>query len=270
MKKLNIQTLKKAIPAILLGITTIAVNAQKLPNVQKDGVRAPADIKVDGKATEWNNQFQAYNHATDVFYTIANDDNNLYLTIQATDPAIIRKILNGGITFTINTADKKNDQEGASITYPIFEKNNRMTVIFRNKPEIIPGSEISIKKADSFMYANNKRMTDLTKLIKTSGIKAMDTLISVYNEDGIKASALFDNKMNYTYELAISLKNMEMAVSNPVKFAYNVRINAVESKGITVEKSDSGEPTKIRISAGAQAGQDATDFWGEYTLAKNN
>ena len=85
-------------------ITTFAVSlictsaqAQKLPNVQKDGVRAPANIRIDGKTTEWDNKFEAYNKATDVFYTISNDDNYLYVTVQATQAAIIRKIIGGGV-----------------------------------------------------------------------------------------------------------------------------------------------------------------------------
>ena len=57
-------------------------NAQKLPNVQQASLRAPENVKVDGKPTEWGDKLQAYNKATDVFYTIANDYNNLYLIIQ--------------------------------------------------------------------------------------------------------------------------------------------------------------------------------------------
>ena len=41
----------------------LSANAQKLPNTQETSLRAPANLKVDGKPTEWNNQFQAYNKA---------------------------------------------------------------------------------------------------------------------------------------------------------------------------------------------------------------
>jgi len=53
-------------------------NAQKLPEVQTVNLRAPAGIKIDGKPTEWDSKFQAYNKSTNAFYTIANDDDNLY------------------------------------------------------------------------------------------------------------------------------------------------------------------------------------------------
>src|ERR1700744_4874348 len=108
-----------------LSAICLTANAQKLPNVQPAGIRAPADIKMDGKTTEWNNQFQAYNRATDIYYTLANDDDHLYLTVQATIPDIINKIIGGGITLTIQKSGKKNDKDGISITYPIFTKENR-------------------------------------------------------------------------------------------------------------------------------------------------
>jgi len=81
--------------------------AQNLPNAQQRSLWAPATIKIDGKPTEWNNQFQAYNHATDILYTISNDNDNLYLIIQASKPRIIDKIIDVGVTFIINTAGKK-------------------------------------------------------------------------------------------------------------------------------------------------------------------
>ena len=67
---------------IMLSLTTLAAHPQKLPNLQTTSLRAPASIKIDGKTTEWNNRFQAYNKATEVSYTIANDKDKLYLVIQ--------------------------------------------------------------------------------------------------------------------------------------------------------------------------------------------
>jgi len=266
----------RALTIILLLITSVAAHAQKLPNVQQGSLRAPATIKIDGKAAEWDNKFQAYNHATDVFYTLSNDDDNLYLTIQATDPGIINKIISGRISFTINKSGKKNDNSGVTISYPIFDRKDKPGVNLKDNPKIIPGSAVSLKQADSFMYVNNKRMTDKSKFIKVMGIKDMDTLISVYNEDGIKAAALFDNKMAYTYELAVSLKLIGLSVNDPVKFSYNVTLNAVQFDdipGITITRAPNGEIKSIDVHkelalATTQNTTSPTDFWGEYTLAK--
>ena len=91
---------------IILGSIPFFADAQKLPNVQQISVRTPENIKIDGKPTEWNNKFQAYNHATSLFYTISNDDENLYLTIQANDMETLIKITGAGIVFNLNAGGK--------------------------------------------------------------------------------------------------------------------------------------------------------------------
>jgi len=254
----------------------LGVSAQKLPNIQQTNLRAPANIKTDGRATEWDNQFQAYNRATNIFYTLSNDDNNLYLTVQAVDEDIIRKIISGRVSLTINKSGKKSDLDAIVISYPIFDSKNKPVINLKDKPKIVPGSEISLHKADSFMYVNNKQMTDRAKMIKVMGIKTLDTLISVYNEDGIKAAALFDNKMSYTVEMAVSLKLLDLSVNDAAKFSYNLRLNGVamdDVPGINITRAPNGTILSIDIHKdqmlpNGQGMTVPTDFWGEYTLAK--
>ena len=45
-------------------------------------------------------------------------------------------------------------------------------------------------------------------------------------------------------------------------------INEVVEHGINITKDESGRLISISFKGGAQAGQPATDFWAEYTLAK--
>lgn len=259
--------LKNTFSVILLSAACLVGKAQKLPNVQAGSLRAPTNVKIDGKTTEWNNQFQAYNHATDINYTLANDNEHLYLIIQATIPDIIRRILNGGITLTINTQGKKEDKGAASITYPVSGPGNKVSFNSRVLPD-----PMSVSAVDSFVNAKNSEMASKFKTIKLSGIKQLDTLISVYNADDIKVAEAFDHKMGYTYELAISLKHLEITMDNPLKFAYHIKINEVAQSGITVTTSsaDGLRPNTVSVRMGANAvvGQSATDFWGEYTLAK--
>ena len=76
--------------------------AQKLPESQEISVLAPNNVKIDGRAGEWNNRLQAHNRSTDIDYTIGNDKANLYIVIQSKDAVIAKKILAGGITVRIN------------------------------------------------------------------------------------------------------------------------------------------------------------------------
>src|ERR1700743_1056296 len=117
------KTLKLILLAVLPQTIALGLFAQKLPNKQVASIRLPVDVKIDGRTSEWDNKFQAYNHAVEVYYTMANDDKNLYLAIQATYPAIIRKIIDGGINFSIMPLTTKDNT--VTITYPVFEPNNK-------------------------------------------------------------------------------------------------------------------------------------------------
>ena len=266
--------------------------AQKLPNVQQNSLRAPQEIKIDGKATEWNNQFQAYNHATDVFYTISNDSNNLYLTIQATNHTIINKILGSGIVFTINTADQKNLKKGISLTYPILDAHNRVWVDLLDQPDPAAGPEAA-READSIMNVKNRDFVKKSKEIRVTGMENVDTLISVYNRDGIKAAATFNNKLIFTCELSIDLKKLGLDINKYTKFAYNLTLPGIDeaalykaaglgstiipNMGYVVETTklpgfSDDYVTKNRPTFPHKVNENSflnpTDFWGEYTLAK--
>jgi hypothetical protein len=270
---------KTALIFVFMVIAILCANAQKLPNVQKVSLYAPSDVKIDGIASEWNNKVQAYNRATSIFYTMANDDDNLYLIIQVKDPLIINKVISAGITFTINKNNKRDVKNAPSITYPVFEKDMKANISLKNKPELDPQSPASVLRADSFMNANNKRLTDKSKYIMITGMKGLDSLISVYNTDGIKTAGLFDNQMVYTCELAIPLKFLEISSNTNDKFEYNIRSNELNTdnlNGLTVKTDADGFPTSVAISSGALIPkkanwlelQSSTDFWGEYSLAK--
>jgi hypothetical protein len=262
MKSLKSIIQNKLLFTLLFATAIFTAYGQKLPSAQKNGVRAPANIKIDGKATEWDNKFQAYSNHTQFYYTISNDDNNLYLTIHATESAIINRIFKGGVTLTINNSAAKKDKDGIHITYPLI---NGFFIPLENLGDRFAKRKSSINEGDSLMRVANKNMYNKVKEIKVIGINNIDTLISIYNTDGIKAASALNNKMEYTYELSVPLKNLGLSVNDSPKFSYQLMINQVglpstflTSSGLLVTIS-SPKPT---------FGQDATDFWGEYTLAK--
>ncbi|MDB5029525.1 MAG: hypothetical protein JWP71_246 [Mucilaginibacter sp.] len=253
-------------------VIAFIANAQKLPNVQQISLRAPANIKIDGKLTEWGDQFQAYNHATDIFYRMANDDENLYLTVQAVDPDIINKIVDGGVTLTIQKSTDKKDKNNISITYPVADRKNHLMFNLRNRKGFVP--DTSARAADSTMLYNNKKLEINCKWIRIKGIPDLDTLLSVYNIDGIKAAGLFDRRKIYTFEISVGLKYLRFSANDAIKFAYHIRVNG--GRPITPPTPDNGAsataPGVVRILA-VSARLDGirttpTDFWGEYTLAK--
>ncbi|GAB3924151.1 hypothetical protein GCM10028827_11690 [Mucilaginibacter myungsuensis] len=235
-------------------------------------LRAPSNIKIDGKPAEWG-AMQAYNNATEVSYTIANDDKNLYLTIQAKERRIINKIMNGGVQLAINPTGKKITPDMVRITYPTFEKGQRPTLNLSAQVTDGLSPDAQRKLADSLTNINNGKMVKSAKYIKVHGVSGMDTLVSIYNDEGVKAAALIDDKMVYTYEMAVALKHLGMDANKGTKFFYNVKLNPMEFAdipGINVAKAADGTILSININSNIakpySAATVATDFWGEYQL----
>jgi len=242
--------------------------AQKLPVKQEGSLRAPANVKIDGKATEWT--FKAYNLATDVFYTLAHDNDNIYLVIKSADESTVRKIISSGLTFIVNSSGKKNDTTGAKITFPLFNYKNKPNINFLVK-------SAPADSADYITTANNKQLNSMGKFVRVRGIKDVDTLLSVYNTDGISLASSFDKEANYTYELAIARKHIAPYVNSNGVFSYKVIVNALQFDdlpGVTIKRDASGTITSISVFKANsrpnlnQAMNVETDFSGEYTLNK--
>ena len=88
--------------------------------------------------------------------------------------------------------------------------------------------------------------------------------MSIYNDNGIKAAALFDNKLAFTCEIAVPLRLLSLSAAAGETFSYQVRVNEVTGQSQTVGGGAGGQVTYY--GAGSQTGQPATDFKGEYTL----
>jgi len=262
MKKSRHKKVVQLLSIIFLSLICFTANAQKLPSTQQISVWVPDHIKIDGKATEWGAKFQAYNRANHLFYSIANDDKNLYLIVHSSDKLTIQKMVRWGVALTVSGSIKKNtkDPNNVSVSFPVEDERRNLSII-----HTMGVKDISTN-TDSMMTARNTTIANIFKLIKVAGIKTIsEPDISVYNVLGIKAAASFDNKLGYTYELAIPLKYLNIPVNNEIRFSYNIKLNGgVEKNGVS---------NVIRVGGGGGDPNNdylfsPTDFWGEYTLAK--
>lgn len=251
-------------------LVTLTATAQKLPNKQTNGLRAPAHVKIDGKDTEWHNQFQAYNKATELYYTMANDKENLYLSLQTNQPDIINRIMKGGISLSIQKTAKKEDNSSVSITYPVTENKLYLSSRKRRNQE----EDTTAKTADSVMKVNNGLIKKSCKWILVTGIRGVDTLISIYNLNGIKAAGLFDSKKVFTCEFSVKIDHLKNSMDSGQKFNYHIRLNGSKTPTtITITSNTPGDEVfiqQLQDRANALGAQQAasTDFWAEYTLVK--
>jgi hypothetical protein len=246
---------------------SLSANAQKLPSVQAAGVYAPANVKVDGKLTEWNNQLEAYNKTTALYYTMANNNDNLYLAMRTTDFVAIDKILGAGISLTIT------GKNGALVfTTPITDATNRSN--------ISKAARSSDVMTDSLANKLNKELTTHLKELTLKGIAAIpDPTISVYNEYGIKVAGHLGIDKAYTCEIAIPLKYITPILADAGSFNYNIMVNGVTMNIVTsarngeVVNSNSAEMASILANikingSSAMELSSPTDFTGTYTLMK--
>jgi hypothetical protein len=281
----------KSILLVLLCCISCNAFAQKVSSTQQGSVWAPQGIKIDGKLTEWGTALQAYNKTVKLWYTIANDDKYLYLAIRSDDLDYNPKILAGGISLTINTADKKKDKGAYVVTFPIISRAGGGGRGGRGggRRGGFGGGQDQDKPDTVAVVAQQRQTLATSKEISAIGFKEItDTLISVYNEYGMKAAASISDKGVYTAELAIPLSMLNIPADQK-EIAYNIKVNGLEMqmKNISVGGGGGG---RVSISGngggfggggggfggfGGRGTPDAdditvaTDFWAKYTIAVN-
>jgi hypothetical protein len=305
--------MKKHIPLAVLFLFCFAKTfaQSKLKDVQNNSLWASTNIKIDGNLAEWKGDFQAYNTTTKLYYIMSNDDKYLYLTIQSTDATNNAKIAAGGITFTLNTAGKKKDKDAFVLTYPVINRANRQRGQRGGGGGFGGGRNRGVPLSDSAAAAAadaaHKQLIEASKEIKVTGFKDIsDTLISIYNEFSIKAAIGYNAQGNFTYELAVPLKELGISPDAAKEMAYNIKVNGLQIPGR--DQNGGGDRGGFAGAAGGggfaggggggfgggggggrrggggggggaprnggagnidfQDLASPTDFWGKYTLAK--
>ncbi len=301
MKHITLSLPKGWMTALLIMCFVGAANAQKLKSSQEISVRAPAGAKADAKLGEWG-ELQAYNKATQLYYTLANDDKNLFLVVKISDATNINKVLAGGIDLTINTAGKKKDKDAFIITFPVVNRNAMRNAMrsrggggggFGGGGGAQPGAPVD----SAVILAMRKQAISAIKEIKVLGFKEItDTLISIYNEYSIKAVVNYDEKGELVYELSLPLSLLKISTDAPKEFAYNLKVNGLQipnrggfgggggggfnggggggggrNGGGGGGGNAGGGGGGVRAGGGGFNMEEMTtptDFWGKYTLAK--
>ncbi len=282
------------------------LTAQKLPDVQESAFWLSYPLKVDGKLDSGGIDLKAYNKNTKLFYSICNDDKNLYLVLKSTDAANNTKIMMGGISVTVNPSDKKKDKNGYTVTFPVISRAARGQRGQRGGGSGGFGRGMgqageSGQRPDSAAIAEMRRQQIAQlKEISVSGFKDItDSLISIYNEYGIKVAVNYDNEGSFIYELAIPFRQLGMDPDKQKEFMYNVKVNGRQiGNGGTFAARGEGEGGTgagmgrrggsgggfsgggsggggfSRGGAGGSRGGfdpsvfEPTDFWGKYSPAK--
>ncbi len=260
------KTLKSISAALLISVSAYA---QKLPNVQQGSLRAPANTKIDGKLTEWNDKFQAYNDVNRMFYTIANDADNLYLVIRLANEGALNKVFHGGITFSVNGTGQS--KEKVAITYPIdvigFRNDKYEAIQFSHgRYRMLKKEGATTDKLNELVKTTNKQIASYFKDIQVTGIKEItNPTIPIYNTENIQTVVAFNDQMEYIYEMAVPLKFIRSFITDN-KLKYNIKMNArptiKTNANVPPMPSYNGNDLELLYQ------NHPSDFSGEYTLAK--
>lgn len=273
MKKIALLTLVTA-----LGLSQLRAQ-DKLKTVQEGSFAAPTGVKIDGNLSDWKDNFQAYNKATKLYYTLANDDKYIYLIARSTDPTNIAKIQAGGINLIINTTDKKKDDDAYNLTYPVVNRGGGRGGRRGGFGGFGRNSDLTDSAKKAMTAEAHKQFVDAAKEIKVTGFKNItDTLISIYNEYSIKSMVAFDDQDAITCEIAIPLSALGLSADQPKEFAYHIVLNGLPlpNGGGFGGGGGRGGRGGGGGGRGGRGGVDInyqdmltpTDFWGKYTLAK--
>ena len=232
--------------SILISILLIAdLYAQKVPNTQSQSIWAK-QVKIDGKLDDWGKELAANNKENNLWYSMANDDKYLYLAVKK-DKFPAKAYARGGIKLFISSKETKTTAGLPAVTFPV--------PIIDGKP--VPRTEW-----------NEIDVRDI------AGIT--DTLISIYNEQGIQVAFNLEDKGNgsvYTYELAVPLKLL--GISPMQTIYYHMLLRGSAGKALSPAQAAMLSNPSTELNPGFSKEQllgmadslNWSAFWASYQLA---
>jgi hypothetical protein len=206
------------IMALLLQITLAAAQPKTAANTLAP---PPTDIKIDGSLQEWGDSLRYYNEEKKLNFTLANDKDNIYIALRLNDRSEQTRLLNGGLTISIDTKGKK--KEAFVLTYPVPDPNTdgKMGPAMAMRK---PTGEVTQADRDALV---RERLTKLHN-IKVTGFKDIEgDMITTTNTYGIKAAVDYDANGYLVYEACIPLKFFGDFKADKDMWAFNFKINGV-------------------------------------------
>ena len=213
---------------------------------------ADTAVQVDGDVSEWD--LKHYHAAAGLHFNLRNDESHIYFALKSANAEVMNKIMMGGISFSANLeSDKKNPPK---ILFPILDRTPGK-----------PGAQTKINSREEQQQYLLSRIRD----VRVFGFREIpDGAISLQNNYGIKAAAGFDAEGNYTQEIAIPIKLLN--IENPSDpLTYQVRLNGITQRNNNARPSVSsgmyGRPVYTPSLPKALA---ATEFYIKSQLATKN
>jgi hypothetical protein len=181
---------------------------------------AENQMLIDGMLSDWTDSLDLYSSETKLYYSISNDNENIYIAIKNTSAENLSKILARGISFTANYERSK--KSSPTITFPILDRTPGKKQVEVEEPE---PKEIQ------------RRIISKIKEIKVEGFKEIvDGGISLYNTYGIKAAMSFNDNNYMIQEIAIPLRLIGVEPESTDLITYRIRINGFQGSAVVQQR----------------------------------
>jgi hypothetical protein len=186
---------------------------------------ANSPVVADGSLTDWPDSLTLYNEATNLYYSLANDDKNVYLALRSASKQDLTKILAGGISFSANIEGKKKDHP--TVIFPVLDRTPGKNRNSKEQPEV-----------DEMQ----KQILSRIKDIKVAGFKEIiDGGISLQNTYGIRAAASFDEKNNLIQEIIIPLSLLNLSTATAGEVTYSIKVNGLQSSATAMNQRQTSQ-----------------------------
>ena len=193
-------------------------------------------VIADGLLSDWPDSLTLFNEATNLYYSLANDNKNVYLALRSASKQDLTKILAGGISFSANIDRKKKDQ--ATVIFPILDRTPGKARNIKDQPE-----------AEEMQ----KQILSKIKDIKVTGFKEIiDGGISLQNTYGIRAGASFDRNSNLIQEIIIPLNLLNLSTANAGEVIYSIKVNGHQGSSAAMSQR---QTTQRQPMGGMYGGQ---------------
>ena len=193
-------------------------------------------VAADGVLNDWPDSLTMFNKETNLYYGLANDNQNVYLAIRSASKQDLTKILAGGISFSANIEGKKKD--APTVIFPVLDRTPGKS---RNTRE-----ELEVEE-------RQKQILSRIKDIKVAGFKEIiDGGISLQNTYGIRAAASFDKNNNLVQEIIIPLSLLNLSTLNDGEVTYSIRVNGMQGPAVTPNQRQIGQRQAMGGMNGSQ------------------
>jgi uncharacterized membrane protein YgcG len=234
-----------------LTLTDMASAQQKLTTAL---LPPPANLAIDGSLNEWGDSLRYHNQDKNLDYTLANDHENIYAVIRIADRLEQARVLNAGITLSIDTRGKK--KETFTMTFPLRYPGTVASELSNRKDDV---GDITKEERDEL---KRERITSL-RSIRMTGFKDIENeMITTSNTYGIKAAIDYDDKGNLVYEAAIPIKFFHADDIAKNEWAFNFKINGLQRQEHGAESGDRQAGGRGGMGGGGRGGSGSGGMGG--------